>query len=200
MRILSLFAVLGAAHALWPRPQHSAAGSTPLLLSPSFTITFSSSLPHPPQDLRDAATRTHAQLFGDKLGRLVPDRGASDVPRLAHAPALAQLELALVPGAPAAQSISAEATKPLGSRVEGCTLRVPTSGHATITANSTLGLLRGLTTFSQMWWTADGKVYLLDAPVEVNDAPAYVRRRSRSTWRLADDFPAVSRIHARHLP
>jgi hexosaminidase len=85
------------------------------------------------------------------------------------------LELSLVEGA-AIQSITEESQKEITSRKENYALSVPKDGStAVLTANSTLGLLRGLTTFDQLWYYFEGEIYTLEAPVEITDAPAYVR-------------------------
>ena len=53
---------------------------------------------------------------------------------------------------------------------------MPADGSSAILiANSTLGLFRGLTTFEQLWYYFDGDIYTLEAPVQISDAPAYVR-------------------------
>ena len=75
-----------------------------------------------------------------------------------------------------ASPIAKEAVLPIGSRSEGYSLSVPTDGSsATLAANSTLGLLRGLTTFTQLWYYVDGIVYTYEAPISIpSDYPAYV--------------------------
>ena len=61
------------------------------------------------------------------------------------------------------------------NRSEGYTLIVPADGgEAVVTANSTLGLFRGLSTFEQLWYEVDGTVYAPDMPLRVEDGPAYV--------------------------
>jgi hexosaminidase len=75
------------------------------------------------------------------------------------------------------RSISDEATDVLESRDEAYTLTVPSDGSvATLEANSTLGLFRGLTTFGQLWYEYDGVTYTLEAPIQIHDAPAYPYR------------------------
>lgn len=79
-------------------------------------------------------------------------------------------------GGASAQSITEESQREITSRDESYALSVPGDGSsAVLTANSTLGLFRGLTTFEQLWYYFSGDIYTLDAPVEINDAPAYVR-------------------------
>jgi hexosaminidase len=106
--------------------------------------------------------------------RLVVDRGASDSATIHSANFLSYLELSLVEGATVLR-ITEESQKEISSRKESYTLSVPGDGSpAVLMANSTLGLLRGLTTFEQLWYYFDGEVYNLEAPVEITDAPAYV--------------------------
>ncbi|KAH9960975.1 glycoside hydrolase superfamily [Lactifluus volemus] len=69
---------------------------------------------------------------------------------------------------------------PIGTRDKGVSLVVPADGsHAVLKANSTLGLFRDLNTFtlfSQLWFTVPGTVYMIGAPVEIQDSPAYLYR------------------------
>ncbi|KAF8817042.1 N-acetylhexosaminidase [Phlegmacium glaucopus] len=164
--------------ALWPIPRSLQTGTTILKLSHQFGIQVSG-IPHPPQDLLDAISRTEAHLHNDQLQRLVVGRGASDSAALAHAPTLARLTLALTPNSPAIKSIMEEATKEITTRNEAYSLTVPNTnqGVATLTASSSLGLLRGLTTFEQLWYQVSGTVYSYQAPVQItNDSPAYPYR------------------------
>lgn len=166
---------LEAVHALWPQPRNLRIGSDALRLDASFAISVA--VQNAPQDLLDAAERTRAFLFSDQLGRLVVGRGADDLQNGRPANVLSSLTLSLLGDTSAAtQSIATEATLPLGSRDEAYSLVVPSDGSgAVLSANSTLGLFRGLTTFGQLWYTANGTVYTLGAPVVIQDSPAYVR-------------------------
>ncbi|KAH9073564.1 N-acetylhexosaminidase [Lactarius deliciosus] len=164
-----------AAQALWPQPRNLQTGSSALRLSPSFAINVA--VPNAPKDLRAAADRTRALITSDKLGRLVVGRGVDDLPTVRRAKALSGLTLRLgsISGAP--RSIATEAKLPLGDRDEAYSLVVPADGSAAVlSANSTLGLFRGLTTFAQLWYTASGTVYTLGAPVAIQDSPAYPYR------------------------
>jgi hexosaminidase len=77
-----------------------------------------------------------------------------------------------------ARPIAVEARMPLGMRDEAYSLSVPADGSpAVLSANSTLGLFRGLNAFSQLWFTVQRTVYMLGAPVDIQDSPAYVRSR-----------------------
>jgi hexosaminidase len=194
-----------AVHALWPQPRNLQTGIDALRLDPSFAIYVN--VPNSPQDLIDAAERAREYLFTDLLGRLVVGRGADDLSAGRPANVLSNLTLNLLncaSGAP--QSIMTEATLPLGSRDEAYSLIVPADGSgAVLSANSTLGLFRGLTTFSQLWYTTNRTVYTLSVPLAIQDSPAYVclsaldRLSSSFSARLLNFFllfVAVSRVHA----
>ncbi|KAF5315482.1 hypothetical protein D9619_007226 [Psilocybe cf. subviscida] len=177
--------------ALWPIPRSLKTGTTLVKLSSSFSIDVS--VENAPQDLLNAVSRTKTQLFADKLGRLVVGRGANDTTALAQAPVLNKLTLSLSSGAASAKSIMQEATKDIASRSEGYSLTLPaTGGTATISASSTLGLFRGLTTFEQLFYTTGDTVYVFQAPVTItNDSPAFPFRgfmldTSRNFYPVAD--------------
>lgn len=106
--------------------------------------------------------------------RLVVSRGKSDSTTIKKAESLSSLELSLSDGA-AVKSIAEESVEEITTRSECYVLSVPSDGsNAILTANSTLGLLRGLTTFEQLWYYLEGEIYTLEAPMQINDAPAYV--------------------------
>lgn len=171
---LSLLLAATPALAVWPIPRQYSTGSTPLRLSPSFSIKFSG-VSRPPSDLQDAISRTTAYLHKDKLQALVPDRGASSAQVVQSAKTLDRLTLSLSTHVPV-KSISEEAVADLESRVEGYALTIPADGSgASLTANSTLGLFRGLTTFGQLWYDLEGITYTLQAPFDIVDSPAFVR-------------------------
>ncbi|KAI0072037.1 N-acetylhexosaminidase [Panus rudis PR-1116 ss-1] len=160
--------------ALWPIPRTLSTGSTPLLLAGDFKIT--TRVPKAPSDLSDAVSRTLNHIKTDKLERLVVGRGAADASSLRGAKQLHSLELSLASGVQV-RSISQEAILPIGTRSEGYTLHIPSDGStATLSANSTLGLLRGLTTFEQLWYFNNGEIYTLESPFSITDSPAYPYR------------------------
>ncbi|KAG5635362.1 hypothetical protein H0H81_011551 [Sphagnurus paluster] len=161
--------------AVWPIPQKYTTGSTALRLSPSFSIKLSGINPAP-QDLLAAISRTSDHLRKDKLQALVPDRGASSANAVRAAKALDTLTVSLTSNAKV-RSIAEEAVDDIESRVEGYELTIPANGSgATLKANSSLGLLRGLTTFTQLWYNLDETTYTLEAPFTIVDAPAYPYR------------------------
>jgi hexosaminidase len=148
-----------------------------------------------PQDLLDAISRTKSHLQTDKLERLVVGRGSTDSAALTHAPSLSTLTLSLTPSAGGkVNSIMEEATKDIASRAESYSLSLPASGgSASIIASTSLGLLRGLTTFEQLFYYDGISVtYAYQAPVTINDdTPAYPFRgfmldTSRNFFTVAD--------------
>ena len=184
MKLLALVSLFAAVYspvaALWPQPRTLNTGNSTLRLAPNFQISVSGA--GAPADLWGAVARTESYLAKDQLGRLVVGRGASDAPTFAHAKTLPRLTVSLEKGAKYT-SILSEAQKALAERDEAYLLTVPADGSAaTLTANSTLGLYRGLTTFGQLWYEVDGTTYTNVAPLKVEDSPAYVRRSFPVRW------------------
>ncbi|TFK27667.1 beta-hexosaminidase [Coprinopsis marcescibilis] len=176
--------------ALWPLPTQISTGTTALRLSADLQISLDG-VRNAPADLRDAVARTRDFLRRDKLQLLVPDRGASLKSRITSAPLLRSLRVTLT-GTEPTRPIAEEAIAAIETRQEGYTLNVPADGSAaTLTATSTLGLFRGLTTFSQLWYDLDGDTYTVQAPFAITDAPKYVYRgfmldTSRNYFPVAD--------------
>ncbi|KAJ7600334.1 glycoside hydrolase family 20 protein [Mycena floridula] len=158
---------------LWPVPRHLQTGTSFLQLAPAFDITVQIS--NPPQDLLTAVEQTKTFIHTDKLQRLIVGRGSSDSVTVKSAPTLPALTLNLLKPA---RSIATEAVLPIGTRSEEYSLSVPADGSpAVLSANSTLGLLRGLTTFEQLWYDLQGVTYTNVAPVSIiNDSPAFPYR------------------------
>ncbi|KAI6166689.1 glycoside hydrolase family 20 protein [Pisolithus thermaeus] len=175
-RFLAFATLIGASgvRALWPIPASLETGTSALTLPSSFAIDVA--VPDAPWDLLQAVSQTQSYLENDKFGRLVVGRGANDSHAIQNGTPLSGLKLTLAEGSQVT-SISSEAVKPLGTRSEEYTLVIPQDGsQATLTANSTLGLYRGLTTFTQLWYYYDDVVYTLLAPVTIIDEPAYPYR------------------------
>lgn len=171
--LLGLSTLSSFAYGLWPQPREITTGTTPLRLAPDFSVSLAGTL-NAPTDLLDAVKRTQDYLKADKLQILVPDRGASSKEAVSGAPTLCTLRLDYSGQGPI-QPLSQDAIADIDSRVEGYTLVVPADGtEAVLTANSSLGFFRGLTTFGQMWYDLEGTAYTLQAPFNINDSPAYV--------------------------
>ncbi|CAL1699853.1 unnamed protein product [Somion occarium] len=128
-----------------------------------------------PQDLLDAVARSESGLKSDSFERLVVGRGSADSTAVHRALSLDALVLSLDSGR-LIRSVADEATVSIASRSESYTLSIPARGQARLVANSTLGLFRGLATFEQLWYTLDGDKYLLNAPIEIADEPAFPYR------------------------
>lgn len=173
--LLFLFSLCRCVQSLWPIPRSLQAGPNALVLSPDFDIQ--SRLSATPADLSEAVNRTKSFLLHDRLQRLVVGRGASDSSAIESAKHLHILSMELSKGA-TVRNISEEAIIGLSMRSEEYTLYIPDDGsEAVLKANSTLGLLRGLTTFEQMWYDLDDQIYTLETPISISDSPAYVRKR-----------------------
>ena len=172
-RLLLLFVTLfsnTAVEALWPQPRYIMTGSKALRLHEGFTITVTS---NPCPDLSAAIQWTTDYLRTDRLGRLVVGRGSADASVIKDAAQLRTMTVTLGLGA---KTIAEGATAPLERRDESYALLVPADGSpAILTANSALGVYRGLTTFSQLWYTHQQDIYALDLPITIEDSPVYVR-------------------------
>lgn len=170
LQLIVLLTLAKKAFALWPIPPHMTTGTTPLKLSPTFSIT--TSVTDLPRGLLAAINDTTTRSKTDIFQRLVVGRGAVDAKNIQRAPQLRQLELSLTGSV---RSVADESTVSLTARSEEYTLSVPADGSdARLVANSTLGLFRGLTTFSQLWYAYGDEKYMLQAPVEIEDGPAFV--------------------------
>jgi hexosaminidase len=171
--VAALLIVPSVVQGLWPIPRNLQTGTTFLKLGSGFDIT--TNIANAPQDLLDAIERTKGFLKNDKLQRLVVGRGSNDTEAISKAISLSSLTLSLANGQ-TARPVATESVQAIGTRSEGYSLNVPADGSAaTLTANSTLGLFRGLTTFSQLWYDLSGTTYTYQAPVKIsNDTPAFV--------------------------
>jgi len=160
--------------ALWPQPTSMEAGTKALKLSSGFR--FDVAIKNAPKDLLAAVERTKGFIEKDDLERLVVGRGEADAKALGSAKTLSKLRIELT-GNTAASSIATEAIKKIGTKKEAYTLDVPADGsQAVLKAESTLGLLHGLQTFSQMWYLSGRTTYTIMAPLKINDSPAYPYR------------------------
>jgi hexosaminidase len=199
MLLVFLSLLLTNALALWPIPRSFNSGFSFVKLDPSFDIKLDP-VHRAPKDLLDAICLSKHRLLNDNHERLVVGRGAGDRTSLPNAPSLLTLVLSL-DAFSELRSIMEEATKPLGTRIEGYTLSIPsTGGTARITAKSSLGLFRALTTFEQLFYF-DGlrTIYTHQAPIQIADSPAYVGNFYLPNFKKLTLHSALPRIHARHV-
>ena len=184
---------------LWPIPSSITTSSSPIKLSTDFAIHVL--LDDPPVDLLDAVARTRERLNTDSFQRLVIGRGSTDVDAVRSAPTLKSLSLSLGPGA-LVRSIANETNMPLGSKSESYSLSLNVDGPtALLTANSTLGLFRGLVTFEQLWYDFNGIKYTLNGDVSIDDQPAFVRTPYyyASSFLMRISYIALQRVFFRHI-
>ena len=171
--LLIFFIIQGFTTALWPIPASMSSGAIPIKLSPAFDIHLD--ILNPPSDLLSAVSRTISRTTTDSFQRLVVGRSAVDAKAVKSARTLTSLVLSLRPGSPV-RSIADETNQPVTSKSEGYSLSIShDTPSATLVAQSTLGLLRGLTSFEQLWYDYNGTKYMLDGGVEMVDQPAFVR-------------------------
>jgi hexosaminidase len=193
--VLAAFLSGDVVDALWPLPRSIVTGSTGLVLSPAFKIEVKGPYPG---DLQSAVARTLKYIRNDKLERLVVGRGSGDAAAIESAKQLPSL----VVSSKDSRTIASEARDLLGTRDEAYTLDIPSDGSpATLSANSTLGLLRGLTTFSQLWYTYGSNIYTVEAPISISDSPAFVCYFLIHGSSDVDALPvlALPRFHVGHV-
>ncbi|KAM0747515.1 glycoside hydrolase family 20 protein [Meredithblackwellia eburnea MCA 4105] len=186
--VLSLVLFTASVSALWPLPTNFTNGTTTLKLSPTFTIQADQSIAGGlPADLSSAVNQLTWYALNDNLSPVVPDSGESDRAGVTSATGtVSQLTLSLLGSNTTTTKIStlrAEVDKKLEDKVEGYTLTITAEGVATVQANSTLGLLRGAQTFTQLVYTlpskvgeADNQRYIPYAPWQIVDTPAFPHR------------------------
>lgn len=195
-----LICFLSSVIAIWPAPTTIQQGSQYLTLSSNFTFLYVKDTPSgfwaPPPDLKQAVKETQKFILTDAHQVLVPDRGESLRSVVTSSRSLSKLELKLSANGHI-RSITNETRQAPSLRVEAYTLEIKLEPvpEATLTANSSLGFLRGLQSFSQLVYTLppvlrndplvsnrqqlyaipDGsqRVRYLRAPVSVQDAPSF---------------------------
>ncbi|RPD53006.1 N-acetylhexosaminidase [Lentinus tigrinus ALCF2SS1-7] len=151
-------------------------GDSPSILKLSSDLDIHVRFANPPPDLRAAIMRTQSRLFSDSFQPLVLGRGSADTDQLKNAPALVSLELMLVSGRPA-RSIVEETNVAIEAKSEAYSLSLRDGNNSAIlSANSTLGLFRGLATFEQLWYDYQGIKYTLNGDMKIDDEPAFPYR------------------------
>lgn len=188
--ILVIFAaflalMLPRASAVWPAPAHHSKGTHAVRLSESFSIPCGH-LPSCPSDLQSAIFSVLRQIKRDHMTPLTVELGALEEDACASDHTLNELVLQLsigqsrklTPVGPLlpVDDISYEINRPPQDRDESYRLEVHVSStRAILYANTTLGLLRGLQSFSQLVYAhREGDCrYVLEAPHLILDSPAY---------------------------
>ncbi|KAB2575573.1 Glycoside hydrolase family 20 [Lasiodiplodia theobromae] len=182
MKPLALLAA-GApfAAALWPIPSQYSAGNTTLWISSDVKVTYdapsnqtaSYNSSTPQQLVQNAIQRTHKTIFDQSF---VPwkfhPRMTDFEPSTADKQFISSISLKQT------QADPPNANAPLDDSVdESYSLSVPESGEVVISAASSIGLLHGLTTFSQLFFKhSEGGSYTSLVPVEIEDAPKFAHR------------------------
>lgn len=204
------------AAAVWPQPTTVSNGSTVILLSSSFRIEAPDKAP---RDILAAIDRCVQGLLATQH-RYLSVRSGEEFFEPSESVHVAGQTLRILnlrySGAVAHPSILEEAVKPVEQRDESYNLTVPVSGVATLSAGTSLGLLRGLTTFEQLFYrrysprsticsrtpeqvplvVADpfghaGNIYAPFGPYDIFDEPSFGWRSilldtSRSWFPIAD--------------
>jgi hexosaminidase len=178
MLLLTLLtASIMPALALWPEPVHHVNGSSIVLLARNFKIKMDSR--HPiPADVKAAVDSAYKQLLHDGMSPLLVGLAALEREVNAGKAVLHTLQMSLHDKTYHLKSISDEVNKNIDQRDESYSLEIPArSDVAVLKANNSLGLLRGLQTFVQLVYTTERKErYILDAPHQISDKPAYAVR------------------------
>ncbi|GAA5901608.1 hypothetical protein JCM8208_001554 [Rhodotorula glutinis] len=219
--LLCLFLCFSLVSALWPKPHAIERGSSFVRLGASFSVDFWPRNGQEPaaRDLRVALNRARRHLDSDLLQRLTVDRGEQDRHAVNAAAILERLEVRLASSRPH-ETLFGQLGEPLDEIDESYILDVPSQYEtgaplvatlvATLAANTTLGLVRGLDTFTQLVYALPAGPedlytarYIPQAPVHIVDRPAFPHRCARrplSPPRLDSDAPFVQGVHARHVP
>lgn len=191
-----------------PLPTSFTTGYRPIYLARDLRIRLEPALQsQAPEDLLRAVERTKANLTRTRFEYLSPSRGSDFHVSGAHH-TLSELVLKLVGREGQGDDLDLRSIKECAQaeveerpELEAYKLSIPLTGSAAITAGSTLGLLRGLTTFEQLFYyypprepsasaawddvnRTAGEVYIaVDsgsdglyapvAPYEIDDKPAF---------------------------
>ena len=146
--ILLLLIVTHAMALLFPEPTTFEQGSIVLGLNEEFEMTWSSDIPIA-GDLKSAADRMKRTLFFNEHYYLSVSRGREFLDH--DVIILPGIDIALIGSDHG--SVASEMQKKAQSRRESYQLEVPADGSfARLTAESSLGAFRGLTTFEQLFY------------------------------------------------
>ncbi|SCV68294.1 BQ2448_415 [Microbotryum intermedium] len=201
---LVLLSVLGSVIAVWPRPHAISRGSGTVRLSQHFRIVIdkgderlckakiadvsdmvNGALSPLRESLAQAIQRSQSRVQHDTHALLRVDRGASYLKSVKDASVLTTLSLSITREG-RRRPITYETNFPYEKQDESYTLTVPARCKkglctGTLAAKTTLGLLRGLTTFEQLVYSFPPSVksnakFIIDMPVKIEDKPAFPHR------------------------
>ncbi|KAF2101944.1 N-acetyl-beta-D-glucosaminidase [Rhizodiscina lignyota] len=216
MRLL-LPATLCAAlvSALWPLPSSYTHGDTVLWIDKNVKVNYSGvkssgyqsgGAPQGSQIIQAAIQRTHDAVFSKTF---VPwkfhPRNSDYEPSTSGKKYISSIELKQTKPDPV------NVTKPLDGAVdESYKLSVSESGEVICSAATSIGLVRGLTTFTQLFFKhSQGGSYTNLAPVDISDSPKFVHRGmnmdlSRNYFPVSDikrqiDALAFNKFNRLHL-
>lgn len=159
MAVLTPFASVNAVVPLpLNLPSNNASGVTeqPIIsfLDPDTFYIFQDSVLQP--DVLQAVGRLNATLKSFTHHYLSPKQGAEFSFAPNNGNTLKEIRLSLLLNT--SLSIAEEAVKPVDKRDESYSLKIPTAGAVILQANTSLGLLRGLTTFEQLFYKCPEQV------------------------------------------
>jgi hypothetical protein len=140
-------------------PSNIASGVTEKLptisfLDPDTFYIFNDSALQP--DVRDAVDRLNTTFKTFTHQYLSPKHGAEFSFAPNNGNTLKEIRLTVLQNT--SLSIAEEAVKPVDKRDESYSLKIPTAGAVILQANTSLGLLRGLTTFEQLFYKCPEQV------------------------------------------
>ncbi|KAJ6787434.1 hypothetical protein PWT90_03274 [Aphanocladium album] len=215
---LLALAAIGQVNAIWPIPSSLSTGSDVLFISQDIQVTFNggalssaSSGGGGRSTIPDAVARTLDTILKKGFTPWMLREANSD-----YEPAIGSgkgkvKSLALKRAGKEAGGSSSSSRLDFAEMDESYTLDLSSSGDATIAANSTVGLLRGLETFTQLFYkhSSGAAVYTDMAPVSIRDAPVMPYRAllidvARHWYEVADikrtiDGLAMNKLNVLHL-
>ncbi|TNY19585.1 beta-hexosaminidase [Rhodotorula diobovata] len=192
LHLLYSFLCFSVAAALWPKPQslHQSVGFVRLADSFDLAFTADKGQQAAARDLEPAISRARRHLAADGLQRLTVDRGESQRDAVEAASVLCRLDLRLNSTEPYT-TLASQLGRPYEHMDESYTLEVPDSGNsddplplaAKLSANTSLGLVRGLDTFAQLVYAlpqlgaaSESTRYIPHVPLRIVDRPAFPHR------------------------
>lgn len=133
--------------AIWPQPQHLSTGTTTLLLSPAFEIQFERG--PVPADVHEVTDRALKSLRDSRSPYLSVQQGREFKIRSASIVHCLRVSLQATSWTDLVEDVTADHAHAADEYYE---LKLDADGSARLVVNTTLGLLRGLTTWEQLWY------------------------------------------------